>query len=96
MRWFWIRPAKIDPQLRKTFERYGTVGMQIALGDMNNFVHQGQPMKASQVLDSVLDWLTEQYDKTERKDTWLLAMEIAITIFVLGELIMDFVKWGCR
>ena len=47
MRWFGIRKAKIDdPEYRKTFERYGTVGMQIALGDMNHFVHKGQTVKA--------------------------------------------------
>jgi hypothetical protein len=42
MRWFSIRKAKIDPELRKTFERYGAVGMQIALSDMNHFIHQGR------------------------------------------------------
>jgi hypothetical protein len=94
MRWFSIRRTEIDPELRKTFERYGTVGMQIALGDMNHFVHQGQTMKAQgRILDSLLAWLTEQYDRTDRKETWSLTMEIAITVFVLGELIFDFTHW---
>lgn len=90
MRWFGIRPANIDPELRKTFERYGTVGMQIALGDMNHFVHKGQVMKAQDAaLESVLAWLTEQYDKADLKDTWLITMEIAITLFVGGELFVE-------
>ena len=46
MRWLHIREAKIDADLKKTFEQYGTVGMQVALGDMNHFKHQGQTMKA--------------------------------------------------
>src|SRR6266496_5664861 len=90
MRWFGIRDANIDPELRKTFERYGTVGMQIALGDMNHFVHQGMNVKAQdKMLEPVLSWLTEQYDKQDRKDTWLLTMEIAITIFVGAELVIE-------
>jgi hypothetical protein len=89
MRWFRIREANnIDPELRKTFERYGTVGMQVSLGDMNHFKHQGQTLKADMVLDDLLAWLTEQSDKTERKETWSLMMEIAITILVAAELVL--------
>jgi hypothetical protein len=32
MRWFHIRKTGIDRALRETFERYGTVGMQVSLG----------------------------------------------------------------
>jgi hypothetical protein len=93
MIWFRIRRAEIDPELRKTFERYGTVGMQIALGDMNHFVHQGQTIKAQgRTLDSLLSWFTEQYDRAERKETWSLTMEFAITVFVLVELILDITR----
>ena len=88
MRWFRIRKAKIEPALRDTFERYGTVGMQVSLGDMNHFKHQGQTMKADAVLDSLLPWLTEQYDRAERKETWSITMEVAITIFVAAELVL--------
>ena len=42
MRWFQIRKAKIDPELRETFERYGVVGMQVALSVTNYIVHKGQ------------------------------------------------------
>ena len=96
MRWFHIRKAGIDSDLRATFERYGTVGMQVSLGDMNHFVHQGQPMKADAVLGSLLPWLTEQYDRTERKETWLITMEVAITIFVAAELFLSLLDRVCR
>jgi hypothetical protein len=29
---FLVRKAKIDPELRRTFEQYGVVGMQLVLG----------------------------------------------------------------
>ena len=97
MRLFSVRRARIEPERRTTFERYGTVGMQVALGDMNHFVHQGQTVKAQgPILDYVLPWLTEQYDRVERKENWSLIMEVAITIFVLGELTFDLAHWGCR
>ncbi len=64
--------------------------MQIALGDTNHFVHQGKPVKAQdEMLEPVLSWLTEQYDKTDLKETWLMTMEIAITLFVGGELVIE-------
>jgi hypothetical protein len=40
MRWFRIRKARIDPDLRETFEQYGTSGMQILLGTRNFFMHK--------------------------------------------------------
>jgi hypothetical protein len=32
------------------------------------------------------EWLTEQYDRAERKETWSITMEVAITVFVAAEL----------
>jgi len=32
------------------------------------------------------EWLTEQYDRAERKETWSLTLEAAITVFVAFEL----------
>jgi hypothetical protein len=47
--------------------------------------------------EPVLHWLTEQYDRAERKETWSLTMEIAITVFVLGEVTMSILTYikGC-
>jgi len=96
MRWFCIRQAPIDPDLRETFERYGTAGMQVALHDMSHFKHHGETMKADAVLDSLLPWLTEQYDRAERKETWSITMEVAITVFVAAELCVSLVHVGFR
>jgi hypothetical protein len=96
MRWFGIRQAKIDPELRKTFEQYGTTAMQIALGDTNYFIHKGETVKAAAALGSLLPWLTEQYDRTERKETWSMTMEFLITIFVATELYFTLSARFCR
>lgn len=44
-----------------------------------------------EVRDSELGWLTERYDREERKETWQIAMEGAVTILVAAELVMSFV-----
>jgi hypothetical protein len=38
---------------------------------------------------SLLPWLSEQYDIVERRETWLMVMEIAITVLVATELIFS-------
>jgi hypothetical protein len=96
MRWIRIRAANIDPQLRESFERYGTGGMIMALGDMNSFLHQGRLTKATTVLAPLLNWLTEQYDRAERKETWNITMEAAITVFVAAELILSLLDRICH
>jgi len=96
MRWFRIRKATIDPELRGTFEQYGPGGMQILLGTKNFFKHQGREVTAVGKLDSLLPWLTEQYDRAERKETWSITMEAAITIFVAAELLISIVNFVSR
>jgi hypothetical protein len=96
MRWFRIRKANIDPELRDTFERYGTVAMQIILATGATFRHKGVvvtpdsaelPDPSHWILPSLLPWLTEQFDKAERRETWNLTMEAAITVFFLIEIL---------
>jgi len=41
----------------------------------------------------MLRWLNEQADMAERRETWLLIMEIAITLFVGAELVMSVVNF---
>ena len=89
MRWFRIRKAGIDRQLRETFERYGVPTMQAMAATTNYFQHKGQDVCVRDVLDSLLPWLTEQYDRTERKETWSHTMEIGITLIVLAELVLS-------
>ena len=93
MRWFRIRKAKIDPELRETFERYGTISMQVNAAAENYFRHKGEPVRVRDVLESLLPWLTEQYDRAERKETWSLTMEFAITLFVALELLLSIARY---
>ena len=89
MRLIRVRKAMIDRDLRETFERYGTVGMQVCLADMNHFTHSNIHMKADTVLESLLPWLTEQYDKADRRESWLLILEITITILIVFEIVIE-------
>lgn len=88
MRWFHIRRAKIDAEWRKTFERYGVLSMQVVLALGGNIKHRGERIGIDTgLMDRMQLWLTEQYDRAERKETWLITMEVAITIFVAMEVI---------
>jgi len=92
MRLFNIRKTKINDALRETFEQYGTVSMQVILGTTNAFKHKGKDVFVTDndVHGPLLLWLTEQYDRVERKENWSLLMEIAITFLVLVEVILEF------
>ena len=86
MRWFRIRKAEgIDPDFRATFERYGVGSMQAWLTTRPAIVTKGRQVMFSEIEGSLMPWLTEQYDRAERKETWSLTMEFAITIFVALE-----------
>jgi hypothetical protein len=83
LRWIQIRVADIDPALRQTFERHGVGTMQALLASHDRvFEHEGYGIDAKSVRDSLLAWLTEQYDREERKETWHITMEAAIAVFV--------------
>lgn len=95
MRWFCIRKTKSDPALRGTFEQYGKLAMQVALSTTNYILHKGENVGVVDISDSLLPWLTEQYDRDERKETWSLTMEFLITVFVAVELlplIVNFIR----
>jgi len=78
--------GNINSGLRQTFEQYGVESMQVTLATTNYFLHNGK-------IGDLLPWLTEQYDRKERKATWSLTMEAAITIFVAFELVLSVVKF---
>jgi len=97
MRWLGVRRAKIDPVLRQTFEQHGIGTMQTLLAAQDRvFVHQGQRIDTNSVRDSLLPWLTEQYNRAERKETWNLTMEAAITLLVGIEVIHLLITSGGR
>ena len=96
MRLFSIRRADIDPELRQTFERYGTVTMQMLLAtNTTTYRHQGNLTTVELYLAPLLAWLTEQYDRAERKEHWTLVMEAAITLFVAAELFFSLFRLFC-
>ena len=91
MRLLRLPKADIDSGLRETFEQYGEVTMQVALGAANYIHHKGQAVSVGEIRGPLLKWLTEQYDKADRRESWLLVMEVAITVLVLGELAISII-----
>ena len=79
-----IRKAKIDTALRTTLERYGVVGMQVVMGTHHQFYHEGKYCTAHDkpYMDDILQWLTEQFDRSQRWETLSMTMEVMITILV--------------
>lgn len=85
MRWFRVRKADIKPRYRQHFEELGVeivrayftqpIGVVVWVDGEGKWTVQAlrEPMQS---------WLREQYDRTERKETWLVTMEIAITVLV--------------
>ena len=93
-RWIRIRQANIDPELRETFEHYGLVTLQVLLSSPENFIrHQGNIQRVQKMDKDLLPWLTEQYDRAERKETWSITMEVAITIFVGIEVLPSIIRF---
>ena len=99
MRWFRVRKASIKSRYRQHFEELGVeivrayftqpIGVVVWEDDGGRWTVQAlrEPMQS---------WLREQYDCAERKDTWLLTMEIAITILVAAELLMSVLDFYYR
>jgi len=87
MRWFHVRTANIPHEERDLFERSGAqvIGLTITSG-FHAVAPQLQPLyDNAEMRNHALLWLTEQYDREERKETWSITMEMAITLFVLAE-----------
>jgi hypothetical protein len=92
MRWLRIRKARIDPELRTTLEQYGVPVMQQVLSTGGNFRHKGQALWVEAVRDSVLGWLTERYDRDERKETWQIVLEVFVIILIGVEIVLSGVQ----
>jgi hypothetical protein len=94
MRWLRVRNANIEASLRDLFETYGVTIIQSIL------VHAptgslGVPSDLDSIAlqpdrrDAALSWLLEKADKAERRETWNLTMEAAITILVAVSVLLD-------
>ena len=99
MRWFRIRRGELLPHYREHFEEIGVeiirayftqpIGVKVYTDDKGDHT-------VRELHDPMQLWLREQYDRAERKETWLITMEIAITIFVASELIMSVLEFCSR
>ena len=92
MRWFRIRKANIDPTLREAYEQYGVVSLQLdyAVKKYLRGMSEGERTPAHPDDIALLAWLTEQYDRTERKETWSLTLLVVITVFMVVEVLSLF------
>ena len=96
MRWFSIRKAAYqDPSLPETFERYGVGTIQNLLAASGQLRHKGNLTNIGSLVKDLLVWLTEQYDRAERKETWSLSMEFAIVVLVAAELLFSIGRAFC-
>jgi len=99
VRWFRIRKAEIQSRYREHFEALGTEIIRAYFTQPIGVVvyEDAEGKWTVQALHEPMQlWLREQYDRAERKETWLITMEIAITIFVASELIMSVLDFWCR
>lgn len=102
MRWIVPRPAKVKPENREMFERFGVTATQTIMANGGGFEYAVdgvlKRMTAQQVLPEMQLWLTEQWQRAETKETWSFTMEIAITIFVALEAVSPILHaydWIC-
>lgn len=88
---FRVRKASIPDEWRDVFERFGVNVIGGVLGGgFNPPASEIQPVYNNDTVRAhALQWMTEQYDRAERKENWMITMEAAVTIFVLFELIVS-------
>ncbi len=98
MRWWQIKKARIKPENRELLETYGPETIRILLVVPQNVLESDDLRKPlADIRGDALKWLKEQADIQERSETWLFAMEVAITVFVLFDLVISVVGFfhGC-
>jgi hypothetical protein len=96
MRLFKIRKASIREDERSTLEFYGVAVIQLifalkypALQDTSTSVVNGVHFTIEPY--SMKLWLTERHDYQERQETWSFLMEVAITMFVILEVVLSII-----
>jgi hypothetical protein len=99
MRWFRIRRANILPRYREHFEELGAEIVRAYFTQpIGTVVYQDAEGKwtVRALHEPMQLWLREQYDRAEREESWLITMEVAITVFVAFELIMSVLEFCSR
>src|SRR5947207_1129437 len=98
MKWFSITKADIDPDIRRVFEERGreTVRTLLPNEGLEMTLPDGKTLRVYDLRRPMLLWLKEQYDREERKETWLITMECAITVLVAAELVMAILDFSFR
>ena len=98
MNWFRVKKADIDPEIRRVFEERGAETVRTLLPNegLEMSLPNGKTLRVYDLRKPMLLWLKEQYDREERKETWLITMEAAITIFVAAELVMSIIDFCLR
>ena len=102
MIWFRIRRASIPDEERQTFERFGAAIISGILyaGSGGEERRLTEPQQAvlfgDQSREHAAEWLTEQYDRAERRESWLISMEATITLLVAAELLFSILNFFGR
>ncbi len=101
MRWIHIREADINQRYRQVFEELGVeIVRAYFTQDIGVPVYEDDKgrLTVGNLREFMKPWLREQYDIQERRESWNLAMEVSITLFVALELGLSFYSlWhGCR
>jgi hypothetical protein len=82
------------------FERFGPSVISIILFSGFSGPQETEPQKllygSSPTRKHAEAWLTEEYDRAERRESWLITMEIAITLLVAAELVFSVLDFMSR
>ena len=80
------------------FERFGTSVVGVVLYSDFNGPATTEPKKSlyedPKTGGHAAAWLTEQYDRAKRKETWSITMVAAITLLVAVELIFSILNFA--
>jgi hypothetical protein len=98
---FDVRRASIDDDLREVFEQYGqqVVAMALALGSNQGTgmrTHPVAPTHAMEVVhthqDAAAQWLREQRDLAERRETIGIVVNIALLVFFFWSMVLGIIN----
>jgi hypothetical protein len=94
MRWFRITRAEMKHETLELLEQYGPDTLRALLpGNAILETVKGARVTIDEIRRPILLWLKEQADREEKRETWLITMEVAITLFVGVELVISVVGY---